>query len=232
MRIPPKISALSVVARGTFNPLIFRPDWFHEKEILAGSDFENVNIEIIHPDIVSFGVPWGTMIVERDKFSLSSSQEPHIRAHDFFVRCFQNLPETPISAVGINVEIHFDAGSEAACDHVGDVLAPKAFWEDFVKKDGKKFGGLRSITMEQAAKIDGESTRQDGEKGWVHVQVEPSIRVKNGIYVRVNDHFKLLDGEKFSNGREAAQLVTRKWDASCRASESYVDKIMELALSA
>lgn len=230
MRIAPQISGAGIVARGHFNPLIFRPDWFNSKEILVGADYDNVKIEIIHPEIVNFNLPWGAMQVDQETFSITCVQEPHIRVHDFFVKCFQNLPETPISALGINVEVHFEAGSEEACDRVGDTLAPKEFWGDFVKKDGKKFGGLRTLIIEQSANSgEGRFVRQDGAKGWLRVQVEPSLRVTYGIYVRVNDHYDLLDGQSLADGRKAAELVASKWDSSIGSSEKLIDKLMELA---
>ena len=60
MRIPPQSSAASIVALGHFNPLIFRPDWLKEKEIVVGNDFENLKTSIVHPEIVSYQIPWGT----------------------------------------------------------------------------------------------------------------------------------------------------------------------------
>jgi hypothetical protein len=144
MRIPPQISAASIVALGHLNPLIFRPEWLRDKEIVVGSDFEGIEIDVIHPQIVAFKLPWGQMQVDRDRFTIIATQEPSVRAYDFFVKCFQALPETPITAVGLNREVHFASGSEKARDHVGDVLAPKAFWGDFVLRNGAKTGGLRS----------------------------------------------------------------------------------------
>ena len=71
-------------------------------------------IEVIHPEIVAFRVSWGEMRVDRERFQIAGVQEPLIRVHDFFVKCFQALAETPIRAVGINREIHF-SGWESRC---------------------------------------------------------------------------------------------------------------------
>jgi hypothetical protein len=128
MRISPQVSAASIVALGNFNPLIFAPDWLRDKEIVVGNDFENLKISIVHPDIVSYELPWGNFQADRENFTVSTTRAPLVRVHDLFVRCFQFLPETPIRAVGINREVHFETASEAARDRVGDVLAPKAFW--------------------------------------------------------------------------------------------------------
>ena len=149
MRLSPQVSAAAIVALGHFNPLIFAPDWLKDKEIVVGNDFGKLKILIVHPDIISYEMPWGTFQADRNNFSITTTREPLVRAHDFFVRCFQFLPETPINAVGINREVHFETASEAARDHVGDVLAPKDFWGDFLQPEGQKAGGLRSLIMEQ-----------------------------------------------------------------------------------
>jgi hypothetical protein len=233
MRISPQISACSIVGLGHFNPLIFRPEWLRDKEILVGSDFDAIAVDVLHPELVSFKLPWGQILVDRDRFTISAIQEPLVRAQDFFVKCFQFLPETPVLALGMNREVHFPSGSETARDHVGDVLAPKTFWGEFVLSDGKKAGGMRSLVMEQSVAKEGRRARVDGSYGWIQVKVEPSVRpdVSYGIFVQVNDHHDLADNRS-ADGRMAAELVAEKWDSSKRAAEQLIDKIMELASGA
>jgi hypothetical protein len=223
MRISPQISSAAIIALGNFNPLIFRPDWFRDKEIVIGGDFEGVQVDIIHSEICSFRLPWGQMHVDRDRFSISATREPIIRAQDFFVKTFQSLPETPIRALGINRDVHFAAGSRAA-------FAPKDFWGDFLKKDGARCGGLRSLIIEQAQAEGNRFKRLDGLFGFVRVHVEPSIRgVPHGIYVLVNNHIDLLDGDRAVDGRRVAELASEKWTSSLEMSEALIDRIMELA---
>ncbi len=203
MRILPQVSAFSIVALGNLNPVIFRPEWLRDKEILVGSDFDGVAVEIIHPEAVSLRLPWGQLVVERGKFSIVAFQEPGVRAQDLFIKCFQVLPETPISAIGLNREVHFPTASESARDRVGDTLAPKDFWGDFVTRNGAKAGGVRSIIMEQSIPVDGRLTRIDGLAGWIQVRVEPSahaeLRNRHGIFVAVNDHYDFMRNNRPSD---------------------------------
>jgi hypothetical protein len=156
-------------------------------------------------------------------------QEPLVRIYDFFVKCFQFLPETPINALGINREVHFDAGSPSAWDAIGDVLAPKEFWGDFVRAGDRKLGGLRSLTMEQAfVSPQGRRQRLDGKEGSIQVRVEPSVPVPNGVFVAVNDHYEPLATDGLSNGRLASELVASRWDASIQYAESLIDRVMRL----
>src|SRR5437762_1250393 len=99
MRFDIQISAASIVAVGNFNPVIFRPSWLQRKEILIGADETDLEIEVIHPEIVALKVPWGRLQVDRNNFSIIAEQEPLVSAYDFFVKSFQSLPETPIHAL-------------------------------------------------------------------------------------------------------------------------------------
>jgi hypothetical protein len=232
MRVPPQVSAASIVALGHFNPLIFRPDWLEGKEIIVGNDFEKLKISIVHPEIVSYEIPWGNFQADRNNFTIATTREPLVRVHDFFVRCFQFLPETPIRAVGLNREVHFETASEGARDRVGDVLAPKDFWGDFVRSGEQKTGGVRSLIMEQAIPKEGRLVRTDGKFGYIWVRVEPSVRgdIRYGIFTQVNDHFDLVTLlDKLSDGRVAADLVTEQFERSIANSERLIDRIMDLA---
>jgi hypothetical protein len=232
MQIEPQINAVSIAALGNFNPLIFRTDWFKAKEIVVGADFDNAKIDILHADVSSFRLPWGQMQVDRDRFQISATKEPLIRVNDFFVKTFQFLPETPIRAFGINREFHFDAGTAGAWESIGDIVAPKQFWSDFVRaEDGTKVGGMRMLIMEQAISVRGRSARLDGLYGWIRVHIEPSVRVvPNGVFVLVNDHFDLMEGDRPADGRKAVELVLEKWDTSLDRAEALVDRIMGLAI--
>src|SRR5208337_654392 len=232
MRISPQVGAASIVALGHFNPLIFGRDWLKDKEIVIGNDFEKLKILIVHSEIVSYEMPWGNFQADRNNFTITTTREPLVRVHDFFVRCFQFLPETPISAVGINREVHFETASEAARDRVGDVLAPKDFWGDFVQSGGQKTGGLRSLIMEQSIQKEGRLARTDGKFGYVWARVEPSLPrdFRYGIFMQVNDHFDLMTPpDRLSDGRAVADLVAEQFERSITNSERLIDRVMELA---
>jgi hypothetical protein len=227
MRIPPQVNAVSIVLLGHFNPIIFRPEWFRDKSILIGSDFDEITIDIINPEIVQFRLSWDQLNVTRDRFLVTVVQEPIIRVQDFFVSSFQRLPETPVSALGLNREVHFDCGSVQAMHKIGDLLGPKEFWGDFVTHDGKRAGGLRALTMEQSILVNNEQARLDGKKGWIRVQVEPSARiVPTGMFVQVNDHYNLTSQTTLSDARGAADIVAADWTNSTSKAEGLIDRVM------
>lgn len=62
-------------------------------------------------------------------------------------------------------------------------------------------------------------------------QIEPSVRVlPSGVFVLVNDHFDLMEGDRPADGRKAVELALEKWDSSLAQAEGLVDRIMELAI--
>jgi hypothetical protein len=230
MRIRPQVSQVTIVAVGHFNPLILRPDWLRKKELMVGSDSEQLHIEVMHPELVLLRFPWGRLHCDHDQFVVSTSQDPVVTAHDFFVRCFQTLPETPIRAVGINREIHFPAGSPEKRNEIGDKLAPKEFWGPLLMEGERRIGGLRSLVMEQAVVQNEVKVRHDGRPGHVQFKVEPSVRgdVPNGIYAHINDHFDLVSKGEPADGRAASELVSEVWKSSMEQAERWFDQLMSI----
>ena len=191
---------------------------------------EELQIEVLHAELVILRFPWGRLQCDHNQFVVSTDQEPIITSCDFFVKCFQMLPETPINAVGINREIHFSAGSFDMLQKVGDTVAPKAFWEPLLKDGEKRVGGLRSLIMEQAVVENDLKRRLDGRPGHVQFKVEPSLRkdVPFGVYTHINDHFDLNVGGRLSNGRSASELVDEIWPVSIERSDSWFDYLMSI----
>ena len=230
MRITPQVSQVAIIAVGHFNPLILRPDWLREKEIVVGNDSEQLVIEVMHAQLVVLSFPWGRLTCDHNQFTVASEREPAVTAHDLFVNCFQTLPETPVRALGINREIHFPAGSGEKLHHMGDVLAPKEFWGALLTDGQTRAGGLRSLVMEQSIVGKNVKRRCDGRAGHVQFKVEPSLRkdVPNGVYSHINDHFDLAIDDVPSDGRRAAELVSEVWKASMDQAEHWFDQLMSL----
>lgn len=231
MRIKPQVSSSSIVALGHFNPLILRPDWLLRKELIVGSDSEQMRVEVIHSELVLLRFPWGRLHCDQGQFMISTDKDPVVTAHDFFVSCFQTLPETPVRAVGINREIHFPAGSRENLHLIGDTLAPKLFWKEWTSDgEGERIGGLRSLVMEQGVVREGRKIRKDGRAGHIQFRVEPSVRadVPDGVFGQVNDHFDLTIKGEPSEGRVAAELVAEVWRDSIERAEHWFDQLMSI----
>ena len=203
MRTPPELSGATIVLLGHFNPLIFRPDWFAGKQLIAAQEADAAEIQIVHPDVVAFGLSWLSLSIERERFVAHATQEPLIRLNDLVLGCFSRFPETPITKMGINRLVHFRISAPSEWDTVRDILAPTAPWDDFlVDGAGQRLGGMQSLLVQR-------STRPDEFRGYTQVKVEASNKIKPGIFIEVNDHFDLDEGGKPTDARSAVNVLSR-----------------------
>ena len=229
MRIEPEIDGVDVVLLGDFNPAIFTPAWFALNGLLPESAAASAELQIAHQRITAFNTDWLRLQVASDRFSAGTSQAPHVRLHDLVVRVFkEHLHHTPLSAFGINREVHFQVRSLAARDRMGRTLAPVEPWGAWGRElgsDGLQ-GGMTSLTM---SRIDPEGRPAGGR---TNVTVEPSSRIgegRFGVCVRVNDHHAIDDAAGPGASGRLMELFADNFDASLERSEGIIDHIMSLA---
>ncbi len=231
MRIEPEISEVSIVLLGNFNPAILTPAWFALQDFLPRSAADNAELQIAHPQILSFSTEWLQLQVTPDHFHAATQSAPNIRVRDFVVRVFrEQLCHTPISAIGINRNVHFRAASSAARDRAGRILAPPEAWGEVAGKLGLdgEHGGMVSLTMSQ--------TRPEGRPpgGQINVKVEPSVRINDrrlGVYVGVNDHYAIGGSAADADPDARAELlrfVEDGFDSSIRRADEIIDHVMSL----
>ena len=227
MRIVPEISGTSIVLVGSFNPAIFTPAWFELHKLMPEGTAETATLEVAHPQATVFNAEWLYLNVTIERFLAETVQAPDVRVRDLVVRTFKEyLNHTPLKALGINRNVHFDVETLANRDRIGRILAPIepwGAWGDEIGVDGSH-GGLTSITMSQN---DPENRPKGGR---INVKVEPSTRIgegRTGVFVNVNDHY-----ECDANQRESAEMVIQMledcFDASVRRSNRLIDQVMSL----
>jgi hypothetical protein len=211
----PEMQGISVVWLGDFNPKIFQPAWFAAEGLIRKQEAEEANIEIIHPEVVSFALEWLRLQVTRERFFVSTTQEPYYEVvRDLVLGTFSLLRHTPVHKMGINTDMHFRMGSEDTWHAFGHRLAPKDLWQGILDSPG-----MRSLTM--------EGGRLDGYKGYIRVKVEPSVRVHPGVYVNVNDHYEVADPKLVIGSDEIRTLFERSWGESLRRSAHIAYTLLE-----
>ena len=228
MRIEPELSDVSIVLIGKLNPAIFTPAWFALHKLLPESVADTAQLQVVHQQVTEFSTNWLRLQVTPERFSAETSLAPHIRLRDFVVRVFKDhLHHTPITAFGINWQVHFRVGSSAERDRIGRTLAPVEPWGAWANQIGLdgEHGGMTSLTMMQG---DPEG-RPKGDS--INITVEPSNRIgegRLGVYVRVNDHYSI---ESSSSGttRHLMELLEKNFEASITRSDGIIDHIMSLA---
>jgi hypothetical protein len=225
-----ELSGVTVVGVGSFNPAIFHPIWFVEKQLMTkGAAEEALSDMVVGPQLTAYKADWLTIQVsaERAVFStVEEGREPDLR--DLARSVFEILPETPVDALGINADSHFRVESEEKWHSLGDLFAPKEFWTPMFegdrwksRSDGESHVGLRSLTME-AYPADLE--------GYIRVEVAPSVRVTpDGVYVGINGHFQLTlaPDERRANGFLAAQTLNEHWDDARATEQQVLERILE-----
>lgn len=71
-----KIAGVNIALVGSFNPQIFQPAWFAARDLIPREEGEHARINIIHPDIVSFGTDWFDVSIEHERFSITTQSAP------------------------------------------------------------------------------------------------------------------------------------------------------------
>ena len=206
----PEIDGANVVLRGSFNPTIFQPAWFGAHDIIRPEEAENAKVEVVHPEICSFAAEWLRIQVTTVRFLAESDDGAH---HDFLpdlvTKVFTLLEHTPVTALGINRMMHFQVSDEERWHAIGDFLAPKDFWKE--EMEGRP--GLLSLSV--------QGSRNDNQ---LQVKVEPSTRVKPGVYIQINEHYP-------SSGQDALQQLLSTLVKECEAVQQHAYKVATRLLS-
>jgi hypothetical protein len=209
-----ELGGASVVILGSFNPAIFQPAWFGAEGLLAKSEVEGAEIEMIHPELASFSTTWLQLQTTREQFAASSTREPFDQLRDLVLGTFSLLSHTPVRVMGINRDSHFAMPTEDAWNDFGWRYAPRERWEGVLVRPG-----LRSLSV--------QDVRPDNHKGYVRVRIEPSIPVRQGVYVQVNDHFEGDVGEQGIEASPFLDILRREWEQSLTRAERIESAIIE-----
>jgi hypothetical protein len=201
---------------GDFNPTIFQPSWFSSEGLLTVEEARSATVQIVHPDVTSFGLPWLNITVQRERFDAVSLAQPYFeRVAGLVAGTFKQLRHTPIRMMGINNEAHYRASSLDSWHAIGHKFAPKEFWKEFFPSPG-----LQSLTIRQIPRADGLS-------GHCQITVEPSVRIVPGVYIAINDHFVFSSDQQVVGALKAVELLQSKWADSVSFSEMVSSRIAE-----
>ena len=229
------LGGVTIVGRGAFNPAIVHPRWLAEKSLLPESVAEHATAEtspqqlLVTSQLAVFVADWLSVQVTQEQAVFSTvDQGREIDLRDFARGLFELLPETPMDAIGINSDTHFQTANEEAWHAFGDRFLPKDFWEPLFDGDGwvTRKGGTRVGMRSMIVEVHRDDPLQPG---FVRVEVAPSVRlVPNGVYVGINGHFALNRSDDLRcTALDAAEIIKLHW-SDVRALESQlVERILE-----
>lgn len=205
-----------IVALGKFNPAIVTPEWLRRQELISDSDLEACMSKLqamVQEGLMAFDCSWFSFRLVQNQFVLATVAGATPRIRDLAVGIFSVLPETPISAVGLNFasDIQFDSVDEY--HKLGDVLAPKAVWKELFPDLGAGLVSLQ-IAVDKAGR--GQATKNPTEEQ-VRFTIEPSNAVgPNAVHIAFNHHYPLT-GE--DGARSALKVMKERWQADLEEAE-------------
>ena len=201
-----EIEGANIVVIGTFEPPVLQPDWFATQGLISHEETYMANVQMNRQDSVAFTTDRFEVKAKRDQLFVGTTHGPSFPRLTDIVTGVLALLQPDVSKLGINRDTHFALASVEAWRDIAQRLAPPTNW-DLVPNPG-----MRSLAI--------QGSRPDREPGAVLVRVEPSVRVRPGIYIQVNDHFEVSEPPSAEGRAEAARIVSESWDRSMTQAET------------
>jgi hypothetical protein len=210
----PEIVIHGIVLRGQFNPTILQPRWFSANNLVSETEADRAEVKVIHPDLnlVDFGS--FELAVERDRFTVTTSGMPET-IFDLVTGTFEVLEHTPLHVLGINFDAHFRLANEASWDAVGATLVPRENWEGVLDRPG-----MRSVLV--------EGRRTDDYIGHLQVRAEPSVRIKNGLFIHINNHVGPYEPDGADPGYVIREALRDVWDPALEQIPTIVEHVCSI----
>jgi hypothetical protein len=211
----PEISSSIVVLLGNFNPKIFQPEWFARQQLISNAEAEAADVKIILPQISHFETDRFGIQVTTDRFSAytppSASAAP---LRDLVQGTFYVLEHTPVTAMGLNRQMHFPMGSVAQWHSLGDKLAPKDGWS----------GVLPGRTGLLSMWVQSENDTLPG--ALFRAKVEPSTTIQNGVFFEINEHYPAPPTDSL---KTLIKILNERWEESQAYAEQIANHILSWA---
>jgi len=214
----PEISGGTIVLLGSFNPKIFQPEWFARQQLLPQAEADASDIKLIVQQVSHFETERFVVQVTEERFLASSKPSANsVPLRDLVQGTFFILEHTPVTAMGLNYQMHFAMESEKTWHQVGDKLAPKEGWNGVL--EGRP--GLLSMTI---------LTQKEEPKGaQFRVKVEPSLQVQHGIYFETNEHYPAPEEEGLKG---LMDILGQRWEGAQTYASRVVNHILAWARTA
>ncbi len=164
-------------------------------------------IQMNRQDSVAFTTDLFEVKAKRDQLFVGTTHGASFPRLTDIVSGVLALLQPDVSKLGINRDTHFALASVEAWRDLAQRLAPPTNWDLLVPNPG-----MRSLAI--------QGSRPDREPGAVLVRVEPSVRVRPGIYIQVNDHFEVAEPASAEGRAEASRIVSESWERSMTQAET------------
>ncbi|HHL4079883.1 hypothetical protein [Burkholderia sola] len=228
-----EIFEAQLVLVGNFAPATFSPHWFHRMELIGEDDVAAAEEEsesqedgvplLVGSQGTQFGTDWFTLHAAPEQLFFRSRGAVTPALRDLVVGMLTILPESVISAIGINFTAHYRPRTEAETHKFGDTVVPKTIWHDLFPG---RHVGLSNLQL--AAEDPPKKGERSGERDLERFYVQPSVKIPHGLFLAVNFHRKVAeDAKRRSQGAIAASIIRDGWDEYWTRAIKMFDTVME-----
>jgi hypothetical protein len=239
----PTLAGVTIVGAGSFNPAIVHPLWLAEKNLISSKAADhamspdNPHQILVASNLTTFVADWlSVQVTPVQAVFATVDQARDVDLRDLVRGVFSLLPETPVDALGINTDSHFQAADADHWHAFGDKFLPKEYWEPIFSggpwkpraAGAKERVGMREMMVEVA--------REDSKvPGYVRVQLAPSVRlIPDGVYILVNMHFQLTKPSQTfgtkprrATAADAARVLLDHWDETRETEHRLLAQLQE-----
>lgn len=207
-----ELEGASLVLIGSLNPSIFHPAWFLSQQLIGQPDYETAQVELITRELSVLTIAGMRIIVQPERFQIETTAMDMLGpARDLALGAFKILEHTPVKSMGINHHAHFKMPSEEAWHTVGHRLAPKELWQGLIENPG-----TRAVQM--------LGKRSNSPAKYLKVQIEPSQKVQQSVYVGTNEHFAA------DTLQQHLDWLVTEWEPAQQFARELGSKILEKCL--
>lgn len=213
-----------IVAIGSFNPAIVTPEWLHRHDLISQSDLDECKAKLqaaVEQGLMSFNCQWFAFRLLGDQMVLSTLSGITPRLRDLAHGILTLLPETPLTAIGLNIvsDIQFD--TDAEYQKVGDVLNPKEIWRALYPD---KSLGMASLTVI----IDDAGTARVnavGPEAQRRFTIQPSNSIgPSAAHVAYNHHYPV------ENVAHALEILDQQFLGDQTEAESNIERLIRMVM--
>lgn len=200
---PPQFETMAVVVLGSFNPAVFQPAWLSKNDLIRPEESDNANVALIGRGVCDFSTDWFSLYASDKRFAMETGDPAMLQPlRDLVAGIFRLLDQTPVELFGLNRARHFGIASGDDWRHFSSSFAPRQPWE-----------GILSDPRLDSLSISGKRSAES--PSIVTVQLGESIKLKHGVFIHVNEQFKITDESATSKQSQAMELVNQlhsHWD--------------------
>ncbi len=214
----PTVQAASIVLLGSFNPRLFQPLWLATQDLVSATEADRAEIQLISPALTILNVGPFSLQVLDDRFVAETIHIPYFSPlRDLVVGIFRLLRHTPARALGINRSMHFKPEENLS-------------WRGFDASVQASVPWTEALTEPEMVGLDLRSRRDNSPvEGYVQLHLEPSQREKEGIFIRVNDHYQVAGENSQAGLQSITEIVAAEFTQSLDRSLSLAKRTLEVA---